>query len=316
MTNKKKYYVFVSPLLGLVLLGLTLTLAGLSLNFCSQSRSLIKDLPADDQEFLSTVRYIITRAEKKKFLSLTSDTERREFRIKFWQKRDPDPSTKENEFKTQYFKRIEEADRHFTQGKLAGSLTDRGRVYILIGPPDTRRIYPTGYSFYDFPSEVWIYGFFPIIFIDRTFSGDYQLTPLGARYIAEINKAQIRDIPKVKTVSTPFAFKLKLMRNKKTNQYFLRILMPYRNIVFLEGPDGYSAAITANIQVLEVKKKIRQSLDKTYTITVKAEELELLKKDYIIDIPVNLEAGKYEVTAIIENKEEKVKVRDKITFKI
>jgi len=290
------------------------------LNVCSsRSKYLIRDLPPDDQEFISMVRYIIKKHEKKAFLSLTTDKERLQFRINFWKKRDPTPGTEENEFREAYFGRIDEANRLFSQGGSKGWLSDRGRVYIILGPPETIRSYPTGYDFYERPSEVWYYGYFPILFVDRTYSGNYELTPQGARHIAEMNKAQLGEVPNVKKIKgekRPLYFNLKLGKNKKTDLHNLQIVIPYRNIIFQEKENIYRAVITAHINILERKTNKSQTLDKDYTVTVKGEELNLLEKHYVIDVPLKLEPGKYEVTVVLESKADEIKVRDKIVFKI
>ena len=71
-----------------------------------------KKLNPDEQEFLSKVRFIITKQERKVFLRLP-ESERKAFVEEFWAKRDPDPLTEENEFKIEYFARIENANRLF-----------------------------------------------------------------------------------------------------------------------------------------------------------------------------------------------------------
>jgi GWxTD domain-containing protein len=43
-----------------------------------------------------------------------------------------------NEFKNEYFVRIGEANRFFTEPAEPGWLQDRGRVDILLGPPTNR----------------------------------------------------------------------------------------------------------------------------------------------------------------------------------
>lgn len=63
-------------------------------------------------EFLSKVRYIINKKERKIFLELP-DSEKERFKDEFWERRDPDPETEENEFKMEYFNRIEKANDLF-----------------------------------------------------------------------------------------------------------------------------------------------------------------------------------------------------------
>jgi len=109
-----------------------------------------KALDPESKEFLSKARYIISKQERKIFLNLPP-SEREAFIEEFWKKRDPDPYTEENEFKEQYLARIEMANRLFKGGGSPGWLQDRGRIYILFGPPDRRDQYPRGYTFYGKP---------------------------------------------------------------------------------------------------------------------------------------------------------------------
>ena len=60
----------------------------------------------------------------------------------FWAKLDPYPDTPENEFKDMYLQRYNYANEHFRYGPILGSRTDRGRIYILYGPPDEIREEP------------------------------------------------------------------------------------------------------------------------------------------------------------------------------
>jgi len=81
------------------------------------------------------VPYIITDVEKKVFENLPNEEERGRFIARFWEKRDPDPTTPENEFKTVYYKRIALANKSFGASGIAGWRTDRGKIFILLGPP-------------------------------------------------------------------------------------------------------------------------------------------------------------------------------------
>jgi GWxTD domain-containing protein len=57
----------------------------------------------------------------------------------FWKRRDPDPNTPGNEFSKVFYERVEAADRLYPEGGIRGSLTDRGRALILLGPPPVLR---------------------------------------------------------------------------------------------------------------------------------------------------------------------------------
>ncbi|HEY9403321.1 MAG TPA: GWxTD domain-containing protein [Pyrinomonadaceae bacterium] len=138
------------------------------------------------------VAYIITGAERSAFKKLATDEEREQFIEGFWQRRDPDPDTEENEYKEQYYERIAYANEHYASG-IPGWKTDRGRIYITFGKPDSVESHPTGGS-YDrpsyqgggqtttFPFEIWFYRYIEgigsgieIEFVDPTGTGEYRL---------------------------------------------------------------------------------------------------------------------------------------------
>jgi GWxTD domain-containing protein len=81
------------------------------------------------------VRFLMTPEERHAFSRLAGPVSRSEYVTAFWKKRDPKPETPENEFRDEFEKRVAFADSRFTQGETAGSLTDRGMVFILLGPP-------------------------------------------------------------------------------------------------------------------------------------------------------------------------------------
>ncbi len=89
------------------------------------------------------VALIITPAELAAFEKLETDDEREQFIKIFWDQRDPDPDTEENEFKEQHFERLAYANEHFTSGK-PGWMTDRGRIYVKFGEPDGIESHPAG----------------------------------------------------------------------------------------------------------------------------------------------------------------------------
>jgi len=138
------------------------------------------------------VAYIITKEEKKAFSQLKTDEERENFIANFWLRRDPNPDTEENEFREEYYERIAYANEHYTSG-IPGWKTDRGRIYITWGKPDSIESRPSGGS-YDRPSyegggstttypfETWFYRYLEgvgngieIEFVDPTGTGEYRI---------------------------------------------------------------------------------------------------------------------------------------------
>ncbi len=82
------------------------------------------------------VQWIMTAEEKRTWASLSSASERAEFVQKFWASRNPKPGSEDNVFETTFERRVAFADMYFPQDeKQRGSLTDRGMVFVLLGPP-------------------------------------------------------------------------------------------------------------------------------------------------------------------------------------
>lgn len=81
------------------------------------------------------VRYIAESAEIDAFKRLTADADRAAFVERFWTRRDPTPETLVNERRQLFWERVREANALFIDGTAPGWKTDRGKVYILYGPP-------------------------------------------------------------------------------------------------------------------------------------------------------------------------------------
>ncbi|HTW81600.1 MAG TPA: GWxTD domain-containing protein [Terracidiphilus sp.] len=139
------------------------------------------------------VPYIITDDERKAFLSLSNDEERDAFIEAFWQRRNPNPDSPENEYREEHYRRIAYANEHFAAGK-PGWKTDRGHIYIAFGPPDSIDSHPSGGTYErpmdegggetsTFPFETWHYRYLEgigenidIEFVDTCMCGDYHFT--------------------------------------------------------------------------------------------------------------------------------------------
>ncbi len=139
------------------------------------------------------VRWIITDEERSAFMQLSNDEERDQFIEAFWQRRDPTPDTEENEFKEEHYRRMAYANEHFAAG-IPGWKTDRGRMYIVFGPPDEIESHPSGGTYQrpmeegggttsTFPFEDWRYRYIEgigqeviIEFVDSCMCGDYHMT--------------------------------------------------------------------------------------------------------------------------------------------
>jgi GWxTD domain-containing protein len=139
------------------------------------------------------VRWIISDEERAAFKQLSNDEERDNFIEAFWQRRNPNPDSVENEFKEEHYRRIAYANEHFPAG-IPGWKSDRGRIYIMYGPADEIESHPSGGT-YDrpqdegggttstYPFEDWRYRYLEgigqeviIEFVDSCMCGDYHMT--------------------------------------------------------------------------------------------------------------------------------------------
>jgi GWxTD domain-containing protein len=292
------------------------------LNGCGGSRSLVKKLSPDHREFLSTVRYLIVKQERKAFLNLTSDGERNAFIKEFWQKRDPDPQTEVNEFKEVYFDRIDQANQLFGKN---GWLSDRGRVLILLGRPETKRVFPTGMrtsteigepSIYSLPMEIWYYGYYnyPIVFVDRLRSGSYDLTPLSAQHIATITRAGMILTPQVDIEKQPLDFQVEVKKGGD-GSVSARFEIPYKNILFQEIKNRYEAALSVTLEMTDAQGRQLPTVRQDVRISLTAEDLQGKKDRHIIDIPLELTTTEsVEIVATVESRNDPFKASKKIRF--
>src|SRR5579862_7520108 len=111
-----------------------------------------KELETPYKKWLTEdVAYIILDEERAAFKRLSTDDEREQFIEQFWLRRDPTPDTEENEYKEEHYRRIAYANDHFASG-IPGWKADRGRMYIMYGPPDEIDDHSSGGT-YDRPIE-------------------------------------------------------------------------------------------------------------------------------------------------------------------
>ncbi len=158
------------------------------------AKSLKRELEGSYKKWLDQdVRWIITDNERKAFMQLSNNEERDQFIEAFWQRRNPNPDSEDNEFKDEHYRRIEYANEHFAAGK-PGWMTDRGRIYIVYGPADEIDSHPSGGTYErpmeegggetsTFPFEDWRYRYLEgigqeviIEFVDSCMCGDYHMT--------------------------------------------------------------------------------------------------------------------------------------------
>jgi GWxTD domain-containing protein len=154
----------------------------------------LKELDSSYRQWLNEdVTYIISPEERNAFLQLETNEEREQFIESFWLRRSSNPDLPENDFKEEHYRRIAYTNEHYASG-IPGWKTDRGRMYIMWGPPDEIESHPTGGT-YDrpaaegggstttYPWETWRWRYLEGIgenvileFVDPSGSGEFHMT--------------------------------------------------------------------------------------------------------------------------------------------
>jgi len=90
---------------------------------------------ANFDEMISLLRYFTTPDTLRKLAQTPPEARAAAWR-KFWHDTDPDAATPENEALDRYFARLTTASEQFRDEGMPGWLTDRGEVFITLGPPN------------------------------------------------------------------------------------------------------------------------------------------------------------------------------------
>jgi GWxTD domain-containing protein len=142
------------------------------------------------------VLYIISNQERVDFRKLWTNEQRDRFVTAFWDRRNPVPGSATNTFKIEHYRRLAYANAYYAAG-IPGWKTDRGRVYVMQGPPDNISYHPYASNLIarilrgsaaenskkiSYVAEVWHYRnvkgrHLDVSFVDTCQCGEYLLVP-------------------------------------------------------------------------------------------------------------------------------------------
>lgn len=123
---------------------------------------------------IDAMEYLLTKDE---FSNLKNSSEAEQWKKfkEFWKKKDPTPKTAYNEAMAEYYRRVDYTVSNFaTIGQENGLKTDRGKIYVLYGPPTkNERLFSPNSP----PHEIWYYENIgkKFIFKDESRTGLYKL---------------------------------------------------------------------------------------------------------------------------------------------
>ena len=132
----------------------------------------------DYETIIKQISYIADPGETDGMEKLESIEDRLEAYNVFWERRDPTPGSRENEYKKEFYRRVNYANQNFAYMSREGWKTDRGRIYIIYGQPD--QIDDVPYALDAPPYQKWHYfrdgRYRKFVFIDNNDDGEYRLS--------------------------------------------------------------------------------------------------------------------------------------------
>jgi GWxTD domain-containing protein len=262
------------------------------------------ELDPASKDFYETARLIMTKQENRIFRHLPDKESRDEFIEEFWAKRDPDRLTEENEFKEEFYRRIEYANTRFLEGP-PGWKTDRGRIYIYFGAPDRMDQNPMTNNPGMRGWILWVYyryGF-AVYFFDRRGDGQYNLEPtpaeLGGGLVGDFNYAmelaRLGYIPEQDSMVEKF-LDFDMTYDKQGQEFIISI--PTEALVFEEEEDLLKLDLRLEIYIYDEEMGNKERMEHTEHFETTEEDI-LTREEVIFAIPKDLEPGKYLVDVII-----------------
>ena len=266
--------------------------------------------------FFEKAQLIMTEQEIEVYKRLLDEESKEEFIEEFWRIRDPDPGTDENEAKIEFEERIDYANRWFwpfsqAQGpddepdNDSGWNTDRGRMYIILGPPDSVYIGGFPYAPDDIHmrrsdpggDEVWWYERYPLVLhFQRVERGDYRLLTDTADLMVAIESAKLNLVSSglLKSAKRRFEFDVEYRDDK------ILIIIPVKRVDFKEENEKLTARFWVRINIYLEHGKVDEIEDmRDFS---ESEDVFIETKNIILEYPYELTAkGMYLFDVIVED---------------
>jgi len=259
-------------------------------------------LSPEHKEFYKYARYLMTKEERKLFFGMPAGKDRDEFVKYFWEIRDPNPMSDENEFRIEIERRYEYVNKYLKEGPIPGWKSDRGRLYIMLGAPNQVVEQNIGSQF---GREIWWYFEDSDIyarFVDNNGNGIYtmDLRRVSLRLLDEMERRKyyiVNKGEKEKFETEILKFDLSYNKNNKE----IIITVDGRNLSYNKDPQ--SEMMVAKIKVaLVIYNKDNKFNRYTSIQTAKISSEQLLQKKSSkinFQVPLELPAGKLKIDAII-----------------
>lgn len=232
-------------------------------------------LDPESAKFIQTARLIMTKEELKIWNRLPDTAGRQEFIADFWLKRDPDPDTPLNEYKQEFDARVDYATKRFKEG-IPGYNTDRGRIYIFMGPPDKAEEFPPQlgqavrgfiiwWSYYD--------DRFAVEFTDEKGNGQYKITRYEGDFFGAMDFVKLGRNVRADDVFNKKFFKFETVYDREARELEVRI--PAKSLMFRENAEGKLQIDLAFVfYIYPDEGKAKESFRETRSVALTDAELE------------------------------------------
>jgi GWxTD domain-containing protein len=259
-------------------------------------------LDPESRDFYETARLVMTAAEKDIFNHLPDPESRREFIRDFWTKRDPDPDTENNEFREEFERRLEYAEKHFREGR-KGWNTDRGRIYVYLGPPEKTEEY--------FPQQIadvrgsviyWIYYRYDlgIEFMDERGLGAFTITQIAGDFFGAMEAAKLGAIYQVDGGVAKKFVNFDLAYDKEKRQFVLSL--PIKRLYFKDEGGLLKADFEFEFFIYQQGAAQKQVFKESRAFAGRPEDLEKMK-DISFAFPYHLSPGRNYADVIVTGRD-------------
>ncbi len=290
----------------------------LTISIGCSSRMNIKQDPFY-KTFFEKTRLIMTKGEIEIYRRLPDKESREEFIEEFWRIRDFDPTTEENEGKIEFERRIDYANQWFgtwnqdrgkkmyrDRNEYLGWDTDRGRMYLILGPPD-RIFYGGSGTTWEgernrssnsmYALETWYYNRHELyVQFHKTFMGRWRLASSASNLSSALKSAKLDFVSTADRVDSKSRFKFKA----KYEDHEIIIIIPVPRVSFKEEGGTLNSKFRIKITIRHNDKKIDE-IEETQSFSESEDEL-MKKNDILLIIPYTPpQKGKYFFDIIIED---------------
>jgi GWxTD domain-containing protein len=257
------------------------------------------------EEFYHMARHFMTRNEEKAFTNLSTPELRQEFIDAFWNIRNPDPDSSENEFRTELEARFEFVNKYLREANRPGWDTDRGMVYLLLGPPNMVNVGQTTSTLSASrnnlmpDSLIWPYPelSLDVWFIDRQGFGIFDLDAANTspRLLEYFKAAKIRFLPNGSKAAEERFLEFKAEIEPARDRLLITIAV--KDLRFdIDGGGGYTARIHLAVNLYQPDGTVTTHKDNQRIVLTP----EMQKKGQLpIEWMIPLKKGKTQIDLLV-----------------